>query len=80
VFFVVVVVHVVVHLCVELGAVFNWVEFQVVVLDGFPKAFNPDVVCCTSFAVHGDGNAHFVKGFGPYFGSADISGEKVLIL
>jgi len=55
--FVIVIGHVVLDALVKLKTVFSRVQVDVIVLDGFPESFNPDIVSCPSFAVHGDLNA-----------------------
>ena len=51
-FFVVVVIDIIIHIVIKFKTCFCWMKSEVVVFDGFPKAFYPDVVDSSSFAIH----------------------------
>ena len=58
---VVVVVDVVIHLAVEVGAGLSRIQVQVVLFDGSPESFYPRIVRGSALAVHGDFDSLLLK-------------------
>ena len=63
---VVVVVDVVIHLAVEVGAGLSRIQVQVVLFDGSPESFYPRIVPASAFTVHGDFDAFLFQERSPH--------------